>query len=302
MTEISVLADYGDLCGECPIWDCDTASLFWTDIARSRFYRYHSSSNTHELLREGIQINGFRVNRLGGYVITNSNGIWLWNGAAMMRLIAAQVGDSTCQMNDCIADPAGRLYSGTCFYKPGEEYGLGKLMRVETNGEVTIVDEGFHMPNGLGFSPDCKTLYLTDSVKRCIYAYDYQISNGEIGGRRVVVKVPDTEGLPDGMTVDSAGFIWSAQWYGSCVVRYDPEGKIERRISMPAKQISAIAFGGEDLADIFVTSAGKSGPTPLMPPGYCPDSGYFGGRLYRLNLGIQGKPEFKASIALRSSS
>jgi D-xylonolactonase len=98
------------------------------------------------------------------------------------------------------------------------------------------------------------------------------------------------------MTVDSEGFIWSAQWYGSCVVRYDPEGKIERRIQTPAKQTSSIAFGGEDLTDMFITSAAKSGALPIMPRGYDPKSGYFGGRLYHLNLGIKGKSEFKASI------
>jgi D-xylonolactonase len=302
MTEISILADFGDLCGECPVWDCETASLFWTDIAGSRFYRYRESLDAPEILSKGIQINGFRLNSLGGFVITNSKGIWLWNGGTMMDLVAAKVGTTTCQMNDCIADSVGRLYSGTSFYKASGEYELGKLMRVETDGEVTVVDDGFHMPNGLGFSPDCTIMYLTDSVMRCIYAYDYEVSSGEIGNRRVVVKVPETEGLPDGMTVDSAGFIWSAQWYGGCVVRYDPDGKLERRISMPAKQISAVAFGGKDLTDVFVTSAGKSASTPLMPQGYCPDSGYFGGRLYRFNSGIEGKPEFKASIAVRSSS
>jgi sugar lactone lactonase YvrE len=298
MTEVSILADYGDLCGECPIWDSDAGCLFWTDIAGSRFYRYHQLSNTHEIVREGLQISGFSLNQPGGFVVTNSKGIWLWDGDAGVSLIADQVSGSICQMNDCIADPAGRLYAGTSFYKADAEYERGKLIRVETNGAASIVDDGFHMPNGLGFSPDSKTLYFTDSVMRCIYAYDYESTNGDLSRRRIVVTVPDTEGLPDGMTVDSAGFIWSAQWYGSCVVRYDPDGKVERRIPIPAKQTSAIAFGGEDLTDIFVTSAGKSEPMPIMPPGYRADSGYFGGRLYHLNLDFQGKAEFKSSIAL----
>jgi D-xylonolactonase len=81
-------------------------------------------------------------------------------------------------------------------------------------------------------------------------------------------------------------------------VRYDPDGKAERRISTPAKQTSCLAFGGPDLTDIFVTSAGKSEPMPVMPPGYDPNTGYFGGALYHLNLGIEGKPEFRAQICL----
>ncbi len=295
MSEVAVIADYGDLCGECPVWD-GAGSLFWTDIAGCRFYRYHQSSGRHEIVREGLQINGFRLNRPGGFVITNAGGVWLWDGAGTVRLIAEEVDGSKLQLNDCIADPVGRLYAGTCFYDPNAEYDMGKLIRVDTDGKAAIVDEGFHMANGLGFSPDCSILYFTDSGARCIYAYDYQLHNGEIRNRRVVVQVPDTEGLPDGMTVDSEGFIWSAQWFGGCVVRYDPEGSIEQRISIPAKQTSAIAFGGDDLTDIFITSAAKSGSLPIMPPGYDAQAGYIGGRLYHLNLGIKGKPEYLAAI------
>ncbi len=166
------------------------------------------------------------------------------------------------------------------------------------NGKATIVDDGIHLPNGLGFSPDCRTLYFTDSVARLIYAYDYDQASGKVRNRRVFVKVPDDEGLPDGLTVDADGFVWSAQWYGSCIVRYDPDGKIERRIMTPAKQTSSLAFGGKDLTDIFITSAGKSEPMPAMPPGYDPDSGCIGGALYHTNLGIKGKLEFRTNISL----
>ena len=102
------------------------------------------------------------------------------------------------------------------------------------------------------------------------------------------------------MTVDSEGFIWSAQWYGSCVVRYDPDGKVERRITTPAKQTSSITFGGKDLTDIFITSAGQSEPLPIMPPNYDPYSGYVGGQLYHVNLDIPGKKEFRTNISVKS--
>ena len=297
MSKPSVIADYGDLCGECPVWD-GAGSLFWTDIDGRRFYRYQPASGKHQIVHEGLQINGFRLNQPGGFVITNAMGVWLWDGAGTVRLIAKEIDGSKLQFNDCIADPIGRLYAGTCFYDPNREYELGKLIRVEKDGKVVIVDEGFHMANGFGFSPDCSILYFTDSGERCIYAYDYQVKSGELRNRRVVVKVPNTEGLPDGMTVDCEGFIWSAQWYGSCVVRYDPEGDVERRISTPAKQTSAIAFGGDDLTDIFITSAAKSGSLPIMPPGYDPEDGYLGGRLYHLNLAIKGKPEYRSDISV----
>jgi D-xylonolactonase len=174
------------------------------------------------------------------------------------------------------------------------------LIRLDTDGTAQVVDEGFHLSNGLAFSPDEKTLYFTDSIARRIYAYDYDRITGNVRNRRTLVQVPDDEGLPDGLTVDAAGFLWSAQWYGSAVVRYDPDGKVERRVEMPAKQTSSVAFGGKDLTDIFITSAARSDPLPVMPPGYDPNSGYFGGCLYRINLGIPGKSDFKANFGLKS--
>ncbi len=200
-------------------------------------------------------------------------------------------------MNDCTADPAGRLLAGSWFYHPSKDYPLGYLVRVDTDGTAHVIDEGFHLANGLGFSPNGRTLYFTDSAVRRIYAYDYDVSTGMARNRRVFVKVPDERGLPDGLTVDAEGFVWSAEWYGSRVVRYDPDGKLERTISTPAKQASSLTFGGPDLRHIFITSASKSEAMPVMPPGYDPYTGYFGGALYVINAGISGKPALRTKIA-----
>ena len=295
---IQVIADYQDLNGECPVWDPERGVLYWTDCAARRFYRYDPWSEDHELVKSGLEINGYRLNRPGGFVVTNNSGIWLWDGAGEPTLIASEVDGAKCQMNDCVADPAGRLFSGSYFYDPAKPYDLGKLMRVDRNGKVTILDEGFHLSNGLAFSPDYLTLYFADSAGRRIYAYDYDAGTGDVSRRRVLVEVPAEEGLPDGLAVDADGFIWAAQWYGSCIVRYDPDGRVERRVPTPAKQTSSLTFGGENLTDIFITSAGRSEPMPVMPPGYDPERGFFGGPLYRTNLGIAGRPERKADISL----
>jgi len=163
-----------------------------------------------------------------------------------------------------------------------------------------VLDDGFHLANGLAFSPDDRTLYFTDSAARRIYAYDYNSQTGEVRNRRVLVQLSPDEGLPDGLTVDEEGFLWSAHWYGSCVVRYDPDGKAERRIATPAKQTSCVTFGGQDLADLYITSAGRSEPMPVMPPGYDADNGFFGGPLYRISAGVRGRPTRKTRISLAS--
>ena len=258
MPKLTVIADYGDLCGEGPLWDQDSQTLYWTDQTGQKFYRYRPASAKSDLVHEGLEISGFAINRPGGFLTTNSRGIWLWDGQTDPVLIADEVQGVKCQMNDCIADPVGRLFSGSYFYDPGKPYPLGQLMRVDTDRTVHIVDEGIHLSNGLGFSPDEKTLYFTDSAARTIYAYDYDRSTGNVSRRRILVKVPIEEGLPDGLTVDAEGFVWSAQWYGGCIVRYDPDGKEERRLEAPAKQVSSLIFGGESLTDIFITSADRS--------------------------------------------
>lgn len=298
MSFLTVVADYGDLCGECPIWDISKQHLYWTDCTSRKFYRYDGSTRKHELIKENLEIYGCALNIPEGFVVTNTSGIWLWDGAGDAQLIAAHAGGSKCQMNDCIADPKGRLLAGSCFYDSSKHYTLGKLMSVGLDGAVRILDEGFHLANGLGFSVDCKTLYFTDSADRTIFAYDYDLTAGTVSNRRIFVRVPNTAGLPDGLTVDAEGFVWSAEWYGQRIVRYDPDGKLERSINIPAKQTSSLTFGGPELTDIFITSAGKSEPMPLMPPGYDPVRGYFGGALYQINLGIQGRPEFKTNIKL----
>ena len=300
MSEPKVVADCGDLCGEGPLWDFRASQLYWTDMTGQKFHCLDWPARKYRLVKEAYEVCGFAFNASGGFVVTNSSGVWLWDGAGDARQIAAEVESVPLQLNDCIADPAGRLLAGSYFYNPNEEYRLGNLISVGSNGKARIVDEGIHLANGLGFSPDCKTLYFTDSVARIIYAYDYDAASGTPSNRRLFVKVPRTSGLPDGLTVDAIGFVWSAEWYGSCIVRYDPEGKVERRIATPAKQTSSLTFGGPDLTDIFITSAGKSEAMPVMPPGYDPHSGYFGGALYHLNLGIQGKREFLANISIRS--
>lgn len=289
-----VVVDRGDPCGESPIWDPRCQVLYWTD--GRKLQSYSPATGRYELLKPGVEINGIALHEDGGFIITNSEGVWKWAAESDPQRVVSELNGCRMQLNDCIADPAGRLLSGTWQYSPGGNYPLGKLISVDVDGRVSILDEGIHGSNGLAFSLDQKTLYFTDTIARIIYAYDYDATQGSASNRRILVKVPDQEGLPDGMTVDADGFIWSAQWYGSCIVRYDPEGHMQRRVIVPAKQTSSVTFGGHDLRDIYITTAAASEPMPVMPPGYDPLTGPFGGPLYRIDLGIHGRPEFYCRI------
>jgi len=141
----------------------------------------------------------------------------------------------------------------------------------------------------MGFTPDRKHMYYTDSSKREIYLFDYDQSNGNIENKRVFVTIQENEGVPDGMTVDRDGYVWSARWDGGCIVRYAPDGKENLRIEFPAKKVSSVTFGGDDYMDIYVTTAGGDKRDK---------EGYGAGALFRLNLDIQGVPEFMSKICL----
>lgn len=298
--QVTSIADYNDLCGENPLWDSAGQRLYWTDMTGRRFYSYDWKTRLSAIVKQEFEICGAAFNETG-WVVVNSGGIWLWNGDGATQLIASEVDGQRCNMNDCIADPKGRVFAGSWFYDPNrDDYPLGHLIRIDQDGSAKIVDEGIHLANGLGFSPDRGTLYFADSIARLIFAYDYSAETGEIRNRREFVCVPRESGLPDGLTVDTEGFIWCAHWFGGCVVRYDPDGKIERTLSVPAKQTSSIAFGGPDLTDLFITSAALSDSLPMAPLGYDPESGYIGGRLFHTNLGIQGREEYRARIVKTS--
>ncbi len=297
MRPIEIVASYGDLCGEGPLWSGREQALYWTDTVGRRLYRCTWPERKHGIVHQGLEICGLALHAFGGFVIVNSGGVWIWDCKGDLHLVVDSVEDKKCVLNDCIADPEGRLFTGSCFFDPhNDEHEHGCLFRIDKDGSAHVVDEGIRLANGLGFSPDHSTLYFADSAERLIYAYDYRRSDGSLRNRRIFVKVAKDEGIPDGLTVDSEGFVWSAQWFGGCIVRYDPEGKEQQRIPIPASQTSSLTFGGPDLTDIFVTSAALSDALSLAPTQYRPEDGCVGGQLYHIDLGIRGKEDYEASI------
>ncbi len=288
---IELIADPQALVGEGPVWDSSTQTLYWTDIRTGRVFAYTPATNEHRTIHQGIFVGGLRVNRPGGLTFGTWEGVLLWKSdeESVWWRRGAEL-----RFNDVTAGPDGSFYAGTYF-----DDQPGTLYRYYPDGKVEVVAEGLGISNGMGFSPDQRTFYHTDSIVRTIYAYDYDPTTHRLGSRRVFVKLGDDLGVPDGLTVDAAGFVWSANWGGGCVIRFDPEGKEERRIAFPATQTSACAFGGPDLTDLYVSTAsfGTGGPPGgLEPVGY-DFSAHRGGELYRVRLEIQGKPEFETNLA-----
>lgn len=293
---IELVADVGCVCGEAPTWDAGWGHLLFTDNESNIVRAFSPSARSCTTYAEGLMVCGIALNRDGRAVFSGFNGLYLWREADEHVTLLTEHDGQKLQLNDMVADPQGRLYVGTLYWGPNGMERTGQLLLIDTDLGVRVVDEGIQLSNGLSLSPDDRTLYYADSAARLIYAYAVEPATGELRHRRVFAKVPAEDGIPDGLTVDADGFVWSAMWYGSQIVRYDPNGRIERRIAMPAKQVSSVAFGGPDLTDLYVTSAAASWPSPLMPPGYDPHTGLMGGGLYRVRTGIIGKPEHRTNF------
>jgi D-xylono/L-arabinono-1,4-lactonase len=139
----------------------------------------------------------------------------------------------------------------------------------------------------MGLTPDHKQMYYTDSMVKKIYLFDYDQATGNITNQRVFVDSSDEEGVPDGMTVDAAGNVWSARWDGYRLTQYAPDGTELQRVSFPTKKVSSIIFGGPDYTDMYVTTAGGHDKQ---------ENGGTAGALYRVRMGIQGLPEYPSRI------
>jgi sugar lactone lactonase YvrE len=238
--------------GEGPLWHPAEKALYWVDIEQDRFHRFYPDTGNKESFLIGQPIGCLAFREKGGLVVALRDGLGFWNWETQsLELIAnPEAGRENARFNDGKIDRQGRLWAGT-FGKDDKS----ALYRLDPDGSVHTMETGITISNGIGWSPDDKTMYYTDSAIRTIYTYDFESSSGEISNRRIFVKVPLTEGFPDGLAVDSEGFIWSAEWDGWRVTRYDPEGKVERVIYLPVQRPTSCTFGGDDLSQLFITSA-----------------------------------------------
>ena len=286
--EPELIADYKCVTGENPLWHPLEKRLYWVDIPKGRIFRYDPVTGKHEICYEGETVGGFTIQKDGSLLLFRTKGnVVIWKNGKTTTVVKEIPEELENRYNDVIADPAGRVFCGIL----SEQFKPGRLYRLDTDGSITKILENIGCPNGMGFTLDRKQMYFTDTMPaKTIYLFNYDKKTGNITNQRVFVKVPATDGGPDGMTVDAEGYVWSASWDGWSLVRYTPQGVEERRIRFPAKQVSSITFGGEDLKDIYVTTAGGNNKT---------ENGPGAGALFRLRLGIRGVPEFYSRVQVK---
>ena len=273
---------------ENALWAPETGLLWCLDLLGPALHRYDPATGAHaRLALAGTVPLGCLVRGPGheGFLLARREGIFrldpdtgatsFWTDPNVRAL------DVAC--NDGKIGPDGALW--LCTDDLAEKEPRGVLWRVAPDGTSALIDAGFVVGNGPAFSPDGRTMYFADTMAGRILAYELVPELGEVRARRRFTQFAPDAGYPDGMTVDSQGFLWVAHWGGSRITRYDPDGSIERVVAMPVPNVTSLAFAGPDLTTLYITTAREG-----MTPAQLEDTPEAGG-LYRLETDIQGQVE-----------
>lgn len=241
--------------GEGAVWSPEEQALYWVDIERQRFFRYSLASKRQETFEAGDMIGVLALRESGGVIMATAHGFASWDFQTnrLAYLNNPEAGQTGKRFNDGNIDSQGRFWASTMDIKEPRKTD-GVLYRFDPDGSVHTMDTGFTIPNGLVWSPDNKLMYLTDSPAQTIYAYDFDAASGAIANRRPFITTPNEPGVPDGLTIDDEGFLWSVRWGGGKIIRYDPTGKIEREIHVPVPHPTSCAFGGPGRNELFITT------------------------------------------------
>jgi sugar lactone lactonase YvrE len=254
MTSAEIALDAGDELGEGPFWDELRGELLRVDISRGLVHGWNPSTGA-AWRRECDGEVGAALPRAAadGLVTAVGRRILMDEGEAVRVLAGVEQDRPGNRFNDCRCDPAGRLWAGTM---SGESApGGGSLYRLVPGGEIERVISNTTISNGLGWSPGGDRMYFIDSTTHRIDVFDYDAGSGEIAGRRPFAETDPSDGLPDGMTVDSEGGVWVCLFGGGAVRRYGADGALEAHVELPVTNPTSPVFGGPDLQTMYVTSA-----------------------------------------------
>jgi L-arabinonolactonase len=271
--------------GEGPVWDVGEQALYFIDILDRKVFRHHPDSG--ETLHWDVPdiIGSMAICRGGGAIVALANGVHHldFDTGSCEKLAASKDLNDMVQLADGKVDRRGRFIVGSSDRSMKD--GRGKIYALDP-GATTLreIDRGIALANGPCWSLDDATFYHADSIARQIFAYDYDLAAGTVRNRRVFASTADLGGIPDGATVDAEDHVWSAICEGGKLVRFRPDGSIERLIDMPVKLPGSVMFGGPDLEQLFVTSLS---PAFLGRPAEPLDGSTF----VIEDLGICGVPE-----------
>lgn len=255
-----VLVDQKALTGEGPSWDAQHEVLYWVDIPRATIYVYNPATRQNQgidLSKDFSSIGTVVACKSGGLLFTPERKIAYFDFEQLTYQILAEVEKDLPgnRFNDGKCDPYGRFLAGTMQNAP-DGTPTGSLYIMERDTKVRKLLDGLVISNGLGWSPDYHTFYLADSFSKDVWAFDYDLEYGNISHQRVAFTLQEGGGVADGLTTDIDGMVWLALWDGACVQRWNPNsGDLLATYPFPARRTSCPVFGGEDMNELYVTSA-----------------------------------------------
>ncbi len=274
--------------GEGAVWDERDQGLWWVDIASGLVHFFDPVTGVNDVFDFGEPVGCLSRRDAGGLVVAARSGLYLYDpqSGAREALVDPEAHLPGNRFNDGATDPRGRLWAGTMKDDGGPAAQVGRFYRFDPDRTLSTHFDPVYTTNGMTFSPDGKTMYLSDSHPdvRMIWACDYDLDTGTPSGRRVFFDTRAVAGRPDGGTVDADGCYWMAGVGGGQLVRITPAGDVDRIIDMPVEKPSKPMFGGSRLDTLFVTSIGA---------GYedDPDQPQAGSLFAITGLGVTGIPQ-----------
>jgi sugar lactone lactonase YvrE len=285
MTDIREIHRSGDKLGEVPVWDVAEQALYWVDIENCRLRRLDHRTGRVDEWTFPERIGSFALRQNGGLVCALESGFAFFEPSTgeISWIAKPEAHIARNRFNDGKCDRQGRFWAGTMDDRLREH--TAALYRLDPDLTVTRAETGIGISNSLAWSPDETTFYFADTLDRAIYAYDFDRTAGSISGKRLFASTQDDPGSPDGSTIDAEGFLWNAQWDGWRLVRYAPDGSVDRIVALPVQKPTSCMFGGPDLTTLYVTTAvwDLSGAALAAQP--------LAGSVLALDVDVPGLPE-----------
>ena len=275
--------------GESPVWHIAEQRLYWIDIQGKQIHRFDPATRTDESFELPEIVTCIQLRAKGGLVLTLKKHFAFFNPDSnhLQKLASVEEDLPQNRFNDGKCDPQGRFWAGTMDVKDWKKPS-GNLFRMDADRTVSKMQSQVICSNGSGWSPDGRTMYYTESFRYAIFAYDFDPASGTISNRRTFAEIDANDrnagGFPDGMTVDAEGFVWSNQVGVGKIVRYDPQGNIERIVQMPVPRATDCTFGGKNLDTLYITSARET-----MTPAQLQQAP-LSGSLFAIDAGVRGLP------------
>ena len=271
--------------GESPLWHVGQRRLYWVDIQRKRVHRFDPATGRNETFATPDLVTCLAFRRRGGLVLTLRKNIAYFDPDTgrldLGQTVEADLPDN--RFNDGRVDPQGRFWAGTMGDQDWDQP-VGHLYRLLSDHRVEQVRGHVICSNGTGWSPDGLTMYYTESFRFTVWAYDFDPATGDVSNKRPFATLPKGDVFPDGLCVDAEGGVWSNHVGVGKVVRYDPQGQVEREVLLPVPRAVGSTFGGDDLRTLYVTTARETmTPEQLL-------AAPLSGSLFAVDAGVRGRP------------